>query len=477
MIIEIICTARNDNYYKDNLSRLQVALNYNLREIKENKLNNNIYITLVDWFSIKSLSSHIKFYDNYKNIKFINFPKKNIPVEASIFNSSKALNLGIRNSQADYILICTADQILSGFCWKRLYEICVNEEINRNRLMMIERKYIPVDLLTKKHSEEYIRYVIENNKFCSTQITNNGGASGAIGASKVFWHKLKGFNEFFAGYGGNDGEIFLSSLKYGIPLNGSIKYGIYINKFPYDSIGGRNNSIINYSLKNPWNTLSKRSDKWGMKNASKIIKYPHYENKKSKHKTNLFNLLKRPSSRKSNLKFIFTLVPYLTKKDNIFFLFKIKKMIEINDCNNYILDGNFTISEYLTFSFTNRASNIFITNQSNFRLINNFIHHSNVSLKFLERKKLFEGNIFPILNDYNFDIPSDFYNIIKSEDILKFSILDKSLRVQKCTFTKINLPIKNYLKYKKKLSLLTVFISLVISKIMSYFLKHIRTNL
>ena len=55
-LLSIITSARNDNYFKGYLSRLEFVYNYNLKNIIDLDYLDTVDINIVDWGSRKNIS-------------------------------------------------------------------------------------------------------------------------------------------------------------------------------------------------------------------------------------------------------------------------------------------------------------------------------------------------------------------------------------------------------------------------------------
>ena len=197
-------------------------------------------------------------------------------------------------------------------------------------------------------------------------------------------------------------------------------------------------------------------------------------------KINSFKPLRLICRNRSNFKFFFTILFYIKKHDNLFYLYKLKKIIQECEYNNYLLDGQFTVAEYLTFTFVNRAANIFLLNQNNFYNVNYFIHQSSVSLKFFNRKEFFDGNIFILEKNEHSPYFLKFRSSIDTEKIMtvtyreqlsKFDVVDA-----KNIFKLISAKPKSQFSFKvnKQYSYFTVIIYFVIAKPLQYFIAHLK---
>jgi len=293
-LISFILSGRNDNYLGDFKYRLTTTINYLCRNAKKIGRLKDIEVIIVDWNSEIPLAQEICIAKEINEVcKFIYVPpeiaSKYNPNNRQ-FNSSIAPNVGIRRAEGEFILVMSADILFSVTSLNNLFFLLDKKndtvfDINKT-MMTIGRKLIPWQIVEKKPSlYEWNRYLQLHNKYLNYRKDTPGftGGVGAILMCDYIWKKMKGLNEKFKDWGGNDVELGLRINQFyrNIELN---YFGIFVydmQQKPEERKSIKNNvpKIIPFltEIKNP---------NWGLKNyALEIQKTSCTQGRKK----NLFN--------------------------------------------------------------------------------------------------------------------------------------------------------------------------------------------
>jgi hypothetical protein len=416
MICEFIFIGKDDDYDSNYINKTNFCLLYNLKNIHDAGLDKNFKFTFVDWGSKNKLSDILNLGQYSNLVRFIHIPrnvikKNNLPL--TYIPVSLAPNIGIRRSKADYIFVGSSDQMIDINSWQRLFN-SLKIELNFNRISLIHRKRIPLSCLKENVDNELIDKIICNLTIVRDEIFIRGGGAAFIGASKVFWNKIKGLNENFISYGGNDEELLHFTKSYSSPSFLSNINGIYAFKLPYFSSSKRKKNIK--SSKYDWKNFGDRDDGWGL--FAETFKFS-YGKKINKDNNKLDLNIKDKNF--SFTTYILSTITSLSKGDRLINLFLLFSEIKKNNNKNFILDGNYSLMELLIFPFIHRDSNIIlISDSSNIENIRIFLSKVEFFLKPLKIHPYFFGNIYVKKND------SEFTNIDFFKNNSKFQYLKKN---------------------------------------------------
>lgn len=388
---------KNFSFSIDNLSR----------NIINNKLSEEVKITIVEWNydQSNSIINNLYIKDKYKKIiDYIPITKK--LSKNNNFNSCTSMNVAINRINSKFFLNCPSRTFISEACFKNLIDFIKNHKksfFHKNKFYTINRLFLDYEIKNKK-DHSYLNYYINNfEKYLKPNFYYPGlvsGFGGLLCETKIL-KKAKGFDERFW-WGMNDIELGYRLSKYNEIINLTSK-----NIFFFD-INKRSNA--NRSLDN-LNFLKKKKDEsWGLKN--KIIKIKKVNNLTSLKFDKIYSHL-------SNIKFDYKsfktfCFKNILKYDNVFeydhfivlllnFIVKINlSFFSINSANNL----NLIYSSCLVNKF---STNFFYCN--NLSISKNFISSSvtisnngfNGNIKFKNKKliiKEISSNYFDICNFY-----------------------------------------------------------------------------
>ena len=503
--------AKNDNYYKNFIDRINYSLEFNANIIKNLGFDNSIELAVVDWGSEKKISEEVSISQKFKNIvKFYEVSEK-ISKEISHIplHITKANNIALRHSNSEYILFTSHDLLFSDVSLFNLYNLLnykfLDYEKVDNSLFNIHRFFLPKDLFLKTPSIAYMTNWLRRSSFLESDlnITFGEGKAGHL-ASKKFWEKIKGINEKFEGYGQSDTDLH-SRANMISPYYDSLKFGISCFKIPRGEEFGRKAVIAN-KTKN-WSSFQSNvnSEDWGMKNYSipfvslpiSTKQFQHYnlqlvsKTKKNNFVKNLFSIFSIPIQLR--LFFIrykefllYELINYFIKYANIrsfvsigydnpyglLLVCKINKAIEVIILDNLekaaidlhkknksisIEESSVNLISYRSLLVGNakikRASSNFINHVGYLRLINR-ISQKQIKNIFLDRVKEKNSNILLFLED---QIKSTDVELIENlildnyKDIFAIFLYgNQSISFNIKKYTKIDLSIFNIVLYVKK---------------------------
>ena len=317
-VLSILFTARNDNYHKDFVNRLEYVINYYIHTLNQLNIKNKVEINITDWGSLVPLHKVIKIYDNkFKNqVNFFFLKKKQADkLSYNIFNSFNhdlAVNIAARRSRGKFLMISPCDQFIFKYSLKNLI-IFLEEEYkkSKNILYLLPRKFIPGNIWEKQPSIENLENFIEMSHFSKIKLEStrihSGGGLGALIASKKILNTIDGpCYEGLGAFGArsrSDNDLLKRSSYFYSHMDLS-SVGVSIMKLPY-SIEGQRKFIVNrfYSKDiNDYRFIPGNYKNWGLKDFL-INKFnPGYnKNINSNNKKNKFFFIYKNSLLKKSL--------------------------------------------------------------------------------------------------------------------------------------------------------------------------------
>lgn len=260
-LLSIVTVNKNDNYSINILQQTKFILDYFLYSLK---ISNSLYeveYLIVDWGSDKPFSNY--FFNqvvSYPCIKFINVPKHETLKCKLSFDTSKAENIGIKNSLGKYIMLTSPDQFLPISILNNLLSLLKQPKlfgITGNEYMLVPRKYIIDDFFIYDESMErvdlYLQKFSHSTLLSNDFYMNDGSGAGGLILKKKHWLQIGGIKDSDHHNRGQDHVIFheISSIFKHIDI---ATFGSFLLKLPRSNTGLRKKKMT--KVKNPLNFLN-----------------------------------------------------------------------------------------------------------------------------------------------------------------------------------------------------------------------------
>ena len=217
-LVTIVVIGRNDNYKRNFKRRLTNSINYNCKNISELGYDRVSEVLVIDWNSEIPLHKDLTLGKEAANIcKFIHVKPKlalKFMRPNQVFQMSYALNVGIRRAESKYVLILSADMVMSIYALKSLFELLVEKtkvpfDINK-QISFISTKLFPCDRsLIDMNLNDIDRIVIKNGpelKNICKELPGTGLGDIAM-MNKQMWMEFRGYNEKLINWGWHEEEL------------------------------------------------------------------------------------------------------------------------------------------------------------------------------------------------------------------------------------------------------------------------------
>ncbi len=349
-LLSIIAINKNDQFQENQLQRTKFILNYFIYSLKKMNAMNKIEYLTVDWGSKEPLSNY--FYEEiskYPSIKFINVPKEETEKYDLQFDVSKALNLGIKNSSGEHVMLTGSDIIFPLSVFNNLLSILEKPGsfgLKGNEYKLVPRKFLEDDFfIYEKNMEKVETYLQSLNQSAILYpkfSLNMGGGTGGNLLKKEQWLQIGGIKQTLKHNRGQDIVNLHETSKICSHIDAS-NFGIYSLKLPRTEGGSRNANLE--KVNNILDSLTFENDE----NIINSIKYETINRSNPPRKKINFNI-QFPLKKKDTLKFkeiikvifdciLLTSFNEITlKSQDIKFILKMKNIIKKNKLKNIILD-------------------------------------------------------------------------------------------------------------------------------------------
>ena len=350
LLLSIIAVNKNDLFQENQLQRTKFILNYFIYSLKKMNAVNKVEYLIVDWGSEEPISNH--FYEEISicpAIKFINVPKEETKKYDLQFDVSKALNLGIKNSLGEHVMLTGSDIIFPLSVFNNLLNILEKPEsfgLKGDEYKLVPRKFLEDDFLIYEKSMEkvdlYFQSLNQSIIPYPKNSLNNGGGTGGNLLKKEQWLQIGGVKQTKKQNRGQDIVNFHEASKICSYVDAS-NFGFFSLKLPRTKIGSRQANLE--KVKNPLDDLTFENDE----SVINSINFEIINSVNPPKKKNNFNT-QSPFEKKENLtvkeitKAIFDCILLTTfngislKSQDIKFILKMKKIIKIGKIKNIILD-------------------------------------------------------------------------------------------------------------------------------------------
>ena len=363
-LLTVMFNVRNDNYYDNNIERIQYCLNYNLQNIIQLKETRNVEFLIIDWGSKVPISKIISVYNKGKNlVNFINVNHKiaeaNSRAYFNNFNPVKSNNIGFRRAVGNFILHAAHDQILTYKNWQYLL-IFLKENIkNSHKIYYIPRKIINNNFALTFPTFSELDRTLElsassNLDFRAPSFFVGGGYSALM--KKNLFYKIRGQNESENPVNSaGDVDIHNRSMYY-VDKEDLGHKGIFFYKLPPFNLDGTNQrkllkeSGIRKFPENP-RSLNPNNKNWGMSNY-KFIKTKAQNTLNLKEINHLTLFKKKIEIKYESINFIYFLKAiFKVTKTNFFFNISINNFFF--DVKILLLTTNLKIKNIFFYGYNN----------------------------------------------------------------------------------------------------------------------------
>ena len=464
--IEFCIFGRNDNYTSDFLYRIETCINYFIDSVQKSSLKNKVFLSVLDWGSKSKIVNSINLnYNHEKVVKFYYISGtqiKNLGYSNKSIPASLPWNILIRRSSNDYIFGMGADTLLNEFTLTNLYNL-LNSDITKsfnieNSLLLIERKQLPWRFLINNPSIKDINQYIRK---CAYSFKSDGwfapigGGLGAIGLSKHQWNRVKGLDERFKNWGGNDFQLMLdtSNSNDWIELSSFGISSFHLEHCPEDTNSPRSKMVRKAQQQgldmDPFYLEERRTRAYGAPNL-KLAKICFKQKSFKKNNPSSVNYYNEPF-----VKILYTKKRFIDKKRR----FKEKLSIsKISKDQNIFLELIFKYSKFFKYN------NILCSDKCNYL---NFLiaacFNPTSSIYNLTKKNFGKGNsllnLFFILRD-TASFQGYFRNITKDNSLISKKLLaDMDLFIIESNISKSNF--FEILKHRKSESIIICSKSLI----------------
>jgi hypothetical protein len=349
-LLSIVTTNKNDEYHKDQLQQIKFIINYLTHSLKKMDALNKVEYVIVDWGSNEPLSNY--FYEEISKcsaIKFINVPEEETKKCNLSFDQSKALNIGIKNSSGEHIMITGSDQFFPLSVFNNIINLLEKPElfgITNEEYKLVPRKQLKDDFFIYDNNmdknDQYFQGLSQSMLTSHDFQMNDGSGAGGHMLKKKQWLKIGGVKDSNKHNRGQDLVIFHETSEICTHID-TATFGSYLLKLP------RTKSILRQSkmekVKNPMDYLQfERDDSVINSNNIEIIsnlnlpqKKLDFEIQSSFEKNDRITIIEMVKATiECSLFTIFSKINL--KSQDIQFILKLKTIIKTLKLNNIILD-------------------------------------------------------------------------------------------------------------------------------------------
>jgi hypothetical protein len=250
-LYSLVTFGRNDNYNPDFLYRLQTMLNFNARALEKIGRLGDVEFVVVDWGSAAPLREALALEaPAAAATSFLELSPETaarVSDTADGRNHPRAVNVGIRRAQGQFVGIQGADLLTTSASWRAL--LVALEDLHDDypalskAILQIPRRSVPWSFVARQPGlDRWERWLLT-----SSQATPNsprstfpavGGGMGVIVLHRDLWHEAKGLEEIFAGWGYSDIDLVLR-LSAHHPWIDAGTYGVACHKMEHAPHGLR----------------------------------------------------------------------------------------------------------------------------------------------------------------------------------------------------------------------------------------------
>lgn len=276
--LSICISGRDDDYMVDFKYRITTTINHLAHSICSIANPQEVEILVTDWGSRIPMAQTLDLSAEAVQVcRFIYVSPQVIRASQGgkdDFHISRAPNVAIRRARGKYILLYGADTLIQKHSLAQLMRL-LNGEIHlpvdiARTFFLVPRIQVPWQFLERRPGlEEWDRYLL----FCTRGTTSGAwsemnqlllGGAGGLMMHRFLWHQLRGLDEHFIGWGGNDNDLgFRATQNY--PFLSLYGIGVTLYHMEHPPSGGRR--LFAVSNPNPlyFNTeLAVNDENWGL---------------------------------------------------------------------------------------------------------------------------------------------------------------------------------------------------------------------
>ena len=464
--VSFIFSAKDDDYVKNFINRMEFSVNYNLEQINKIKKIEQIEFVIIDWGSNKKISEKFRVLNNeFKDkIKFYYFTpeiaekgNENLPGK---FNQEVAINCGIQRATGSHLLIGHHDILFSKSSWSNIFRAADDESLD-NSLFWIPRFTLDKGFATKNPSIYDVESFLDRNfiskKTVEFQTMQHGGGSAAIFSHKKIIVDKFGLSENLkikGRFSGVDADIW-QKISINFDHLDSFSQGIFCHKLPIYSdskkIKWLNSEFSKRRISDFRYNLDYKNVLFGLNNLDITSEIP---------KTNLSELSLEFKTSSKNLFGLKSNIYYGLKNyyhsliDNLSY----KEIIKTRDLLKLMISLRFF--SYLSVGLPLKNRVAVISKNFSFLKILFFIHHTkknnSESSHILQKINRFYNRSHE--GYYRFILDDDFENLVKNFKNLNFTNYSCIIEVYINQFdqNKINEIVNIIIKNKKKVALVVL---------------------
>lgn len=376
--LSFIFSARDDDYVKNFINRMEFCVNFNLYQINSlNKLH-DVEFVIIDWGGKTKISEKFKVIreEFKKNVKFYYFPpeisEKGNEELPGKFNQEVAINCGIRRAIGNYCLIGHHDILFSKSCWANIFRVIEDKDL-KNIFFWIPRFTLNKGLSQKNPNiddvDNFLKKIFISKKSVEFSTMQHGGGSAAVLSGKNVITDKFGLSENLkvkGRFSQVDADIW-QKVSSEFDHIDSYSQGIFCHKLPIYGDSKKNKWLnsnyakrrlldfrYNLEFENPDYGLGKVNISYEIpKNQTKniFLKFDKYNTKIDSFSSNIFYALKNN---------------YYSLFDN----FSFKEIIKSRNLINFMNESKFFNFVSIGLPLKNRASII----SKNFNFLNVFFY-------------------------------------------------------------------------------------------------------
>lgn len=223
--ISIIIHGRDDEYVANFVEMLSFTVNFLMKGVCSQKLQERIELVLVDWGSEISFIPKILRSVQLDGSAIINghyvdsHSVKKLDGDVP-YHISKAVNFGMRRAKGEFLLVLSGNNLIPELDLLKLVSILDNRERflpNINEIYgILPRRILPHPIagsFSIKRINNYFNNLSLSGFSCNFKINSGGGGSGLL-FQKSLIEKANGLSEQSGFYGWNDAEIFYRLIQF-----------------------------------------------------------------------------------------------------------------------------------------------------------------------------------------------------------------------------------------------------------------------
>jgi len=294
-LYSLVTFGRNDNYNPDFLYRLQTMLNFNARALEKIGRLDDVEFVVVDWGSEvplrEALALKAPTVAATSFLELLPETAARVSDGPSGMHTTRALNVGIRRAQGEFVGFQGADLLTTSASWRALLVAleCPHNDfpaLSRS-VLQIPRRIVPWSFVARQPDlDRWERWLLTCSQVTPeppqtyTFFPGVGGGMGIIILHRELWHATNALEESFSGWGYSDNDLVLRVSAHH-PWIDAGTYGVVSYKMEHAPHGLRGRLLKGgpnaIGVNRPWITtsLSSRFADWGLPRLALEVKKAH----------------------------------------------------------------------------------------------------------------------------------------------------------------------------------------------------------